>query len=79
MDMKSTGTKFGLTPTQAKCLAFIKDFLSRHPHSPSYRQISKATGMKAISQVNRVVLALEQRGHIARVPGMHRSVTVLRT
>ena len=77
MNTQSSAVKFGLTSQQAQCLAFIRKFVKRHPHSPSYREIADGIGTKSMSQITHLVHALEQRGHIARVSGASRSLVVI--
>jgi DNA-binding MarR family transcriptional regulator len=62
----------GLTRKQADLLAFIR----ANPKA-SYRQISGKTNLGSISSINRLVVALEERGHIRRTPAARYSITVL--
>ncbi len=63
----------GLTKRQADLLAFIQRQASRGV-TPSYAEMSKALGLASKSGVHRLILALEERGRIRRIPEKNRSV-----
>ena len=77
MSKVSSVPQFGITRSQARCLDFIRQYRSAHPHAPSYREIAGGLGLKSISQVALAVTGLEERGRIARIPGSARSLIVL--
>jgi repressor LexA len=66
----------GLTPVQAKALAFIRTYNEGHPHSPSFDEIKDALGLASKSGVHRIVHALAQRGHITRQRNRARTIAV---
>jgi DNA-binding MarR family transcriptional regulator len=59
----------GLTIRQAMVLTYLRS----RPDSPSYREIGAACGI-VVSAVNRIMIALEQRGFVEREARRHRSV-----
>lgn len=56
----------GLTKNQARVLDFIIAEMKEGRCFPTYNDIRACCGMKSRSEVNRVVLALEERGRIFR-------------
>ena len=58
-------------------LAFLRGFTMEHGHSPSYRQIMDACGMKSTSHVSYHLKKLEEQGRIRRNKGEARTVVVL--
>lgn len=56
----------GLTKGQAGVLAFITAEMKEGRCFPTYNDIRDCCGMKSRSEVNRVILALEERGRIFR-------------
>jgi SOS-response transcriptional repressor LexA len=71
--------QYGLTPTALKMLAFIREQISSSGVSPSYDEISQHMGLASKSGVTRLVEQLEERGHIHRLPGLSRSITIVET
>lgn len=69
--------KISLTEKQQKCLGVIKDYLAKHGHGPSVRDIAQAMKLKSPSSVARLLIGLELRGHIQREPGMKRAIRIL--
>lgn len=67
----------GLTPRQRECLDFIFNFSVEHGYSPSFREMAAAMGLASTSGVHRLVLALEKRGYIRRLPRADRSIIVI--
>jgi SOS-response transcriptional repressor LexA len=71
----------GLTEGQAKVLNAIKAHISKHGKSPTITEICTALGMtfkNKRSYISRVLVNLEQRGKIKRIPGGHRSIQLVR-
>lgn len=62
----------GLTPIQAEVLGYLR----ARPDTPSFREIADGCHI-AISGVHRVIVALEERGFIARVPGRARAARIV--
>lgn len=69
-------SRLGLTRVQADALAFISSYLQFPGYSPSYHEIKDAVGLKSTSGAHRVVVHLEERGHIVRHPGRSRSISL---
>lgn len=68
----------GLTPRQAKALAFIGAHHAERGHAPSYDEIAAHLGLASKSNVCRLVQALEERGAIRRLRGRGRSIAPVR-
>lgn len=66
----------GLTPQQAKTLAFISEYLAEHGVGPSFAEIMVALDIKSKSGVHRVVSALEERGHIHTMKHRARAISL---
>ena len=71
------GAQFGLTPKQKQLLDFIKEFSEETGESPSFEQMKEACELKSKSGVHRLVIALEERGLIRRLPYRDRSISVV--
>lgn len=66
-----------LTARQSDTLAFISSFQAEKGFGPSYREIAEALGMASKGNIHRIVLGLEERGAIRRLPDRARSVEVV--
>jgi DNA-binding MarR family transcriptional regulator len=66
------------TPLQGQYLAFIRAFTVIHRVAPSEAEMQRFFGVTPPS-VHRMVLLLEERGWVERVPGKARSLRVLVT
>lgn len=64
------------TETQRRYLAFLRAYTAVHGHAPSEAEMQDYFKVSPPS-VHRMILALEQRGLIAREPGVARSIRVL--
>lgn len=69
-------SEYGLMPNQRAVLDFIKATVDALGYSPSYQEILDGCGFKSKSEVHRLVLALEERGHIHRIPKRGRSLAL---
>lgn len=67
----------GITPKQARVLAFIRDYAEQHHCSPSYQEIGNAIGIVSKSGVHRLVHGLVSRGHLSLSPGNWRTITLV--
>ncbi|MDE2020427.1 MAG: hypothetical protein KGJ13_08835 [Patescibacteria group bacterium] len=67
-----------ITKRQRDVLQFIKVYTHRNGYCPNYDEIMQGIGLKSKSGVNRLVLELEQRGFIRRLPGQSRAIEILR-
>ena len=68
--------KSRFTETLGRYLAFLHAYTALHGHAPSEAEMQDYFKVSPPS-VHRMVLALEQRGLIAREPGVARSIRVL--
>ncbi len=67
----------GLTSNQSEMLAYIRGYVKDHDGvSPSFDEMKEALGISSKSYVHRLVVALEERGHIVRIPGHSRSIVL---
>lgn len=64
------------TETQGRYLAFLRAYTAVHGHAPSEAEMQDYFKVSSPS-VHRMILAMEQRGLIAREPGVARSIRVL--
>ena len=67
---------FGLTNRQRELLAFIRDYHASNGITPSYDEMKAALGLASKSGIHRMVVALEERGHIFRVPNLARCIVL---
>ena len=67
-----------LTKRQHDLLMFIHRSTQITGVSPSYSEMMVALGMKSKSGIHRMVIALEQRGFIRRLPNRARATEILR-
>ena len=66
----------GITPRQREARDFIAKFERRRGCSPSYLEIATALGVSK-STTHDLVGRLVERGHVRRLPGQKRGVTVV--
>lgn len=66
-----------LTKQQSNLLGFIRTWQENEGTSPSFDEMREALGLKSKSGVHRLILALEERGHIRRIYNRHRCIEVL--
>lgn len=73
------GRKKEVNPTDKQMLVyeFIRAYLKKHGVSPSYQVMSKALGLKARSNVHRMVKELEKKGMVSRRPKKFYSVRMV--
>ena len=67
-----------LTRRQHDLLMFIHRSTQIAGVGPSYHEMKVALGMKSKSGIHRMVIALEQRGFIHRLPNHARAIEILR-
>jgi DNA-binding MarR family transcriptional regulator len=70
----SSRRKLGLTERQIEVLDFIRTRISRNGMAPTFQEISDHLGIASKSSVHRLITALEERGHIERIPGRVRAI-----
>lgn len=69
--------QFGLTERQRECLDFIAAYTAKHGISPSYEEIKNGLKTGSKSKVYWLIRALEERGHIIRLPYRRRSLCLV--
>ena len=67
-----------LTPKQHELLRFIHDRLKEDGVPPSFDEMKDALALKSKSGIHRLVMALEERGFIRRLPNRARAIEVAR-
>ena len=67
-----------LTRKQIELLRFINDRLEETGVPPSFDEMKDALDLKSKSGIHRLILALEERGFIRRLPNRARAVEVLK-
>jgi repressor LexA len=63
-----------LTKKQAETLFLIQRFLREKGYPPTVRELVALTGRKSTSGVQKLLDALEKKGHIKKVPGRSRGI-----
>lgn len=66
-----------MTRRQAQMLDFLKTYVGKHGHSPSYTESALALGLASKASVHRLVLALEAQGKIKRLAHRARTIEVI--
>ncbi len=54
----------GLTPAQDRVYQFVKGYVGRHGHAPSYEEIRINLGFKSLNAVAKHLKQLEERGYL---------------
>lgn len=67
-----------LTPKQLELLLLLNEKLDANGFGPSYEELAKTLGLKSKSNINRMIVALENRGFVRRLPGQSRAIQVLK-
>ena len=67
-----------LTPRQRACLDFIERYESARGYAPTVDEIRAALGLVSKSGAHRLLIALESRGRLLRLPRRARAMLVLR-
>ena len=66
-----------VTEKQYALLQYIKDYMHLRPIAPSYEEMMDHLGMKSKSGIHQLLSALEERGHIKRMPNRARAIKIL--
>tara|TARA_X000001388_G_scaffold74211_1_gene66862 strand:+ start:323 stop:547 length:225 start_codon:yes stop_codon:yes gene_type:complete len=66
----------GITPKQMSLRTTIDEFIKQHGYSPSVAELAVLQGTVK-SNIVRMINDLERRGHVKRMFGRPRSVTVV--
>lgn len=67
-----------LTKKQIELLRFIHERLTENGVPPSFDEMKEALDLKSKSGIHRLILALEERGFIRRLPNRARALEVIR-
>ena len=67
-----------LTSKQYELLAYIDTFIGQHGVSPSFDEMKEALNLKSKSGIHRLIVALEERGFIRRLPHRARAMEVVK-
>lgn len=73
-DIIADRRKHGLTRTQREVLDFLKVYSDRNGLMPTFSEVAAHLGIASKSNVHRLITALEERGHIERIPGRVRAI-----
>lgn len=68
---------YGLTRRQHELLEYVRKYVGIRGYSPSYLEMMDAIGLSSKSGVHRLVKSLRDRGHIATMPGIKRSIVLV--
>lgn len=69
----------GLTHKQRELLDFIGERIATEGVCPSFEEMKVAMGLKAKSNIHRLLTGLEERGVIQRLPHRARAIEILET
>jgi repressor LexA len=72
---REPGSYTGLTVAQADMLSFLRK-RHREGYTPTFDEMQGALGLTSKSHVSRLLVALEERGYIDRLPNRARAITV---
>jgi repressor LexA len=67
-----------ITKRQRDLLRFISKFTEKRGYCPSYMEMQKGIGLRSKSGIHRMILGLEARRYIRRLPDMARAIEILR-
>jgi len=67
-----------LTTKQKELLTFINDRLQETGVPPSFDEMKEALALQSKSGVHRLIIALEERGFIRRLPHRARAIEVIK-
>lgn len=69
----------GVTHKQRELLDFIGERIAVDGVCPSFEEMRDALGLKAKSNIHRLITGLEERGIIRRLPNRARAIEILET
>lgn len=67
----------GLTSRQRELLQFIRTHFAEKGVAPTFDQMGAFLGLQSKSGVHRLLTALEERGHIRRLPNRARAIALV--
>ncbi|WP_374467416.1 hypothetical protein [Ferrovibrio sp.] len=74
---RANPARYNLSPGQKRVLDFIVEYHGQRVFVPSYQEIVDKLGLRSKGNVCRYIEALVERGHLRRIPGRSRSLTVI--
>lgn len=69
--------KPGLTPRMLDLLEYLRGFIGREGHPPSYDQMAAALGLKSKAYAHKLAGGLMERGYIRRLKNRPRSIVLI--
>lgn len=66
----------GLTPSQQRLLAFITAEVEAGRPPPTFDEMKAHMGLRSKSGIHRLILALEERGHVRRLHNRARAIAL---
>lgn len=66
----------GLTERQSQLLSFIRSYVEENGIPPSFDEMRIFAGLRSKSGIHRLLTALEERGHIFRIPNRARCIAL---
>lgn len=72
-----TRSPMTMTTRMRELLAIIRDHVAEHGVAPSYDEMVEAMGLNSKSGVYRLILSLEERGHIERSFARARCIRII--
>jgi len=76
IDDSRTPSGAGLTRRQRDLLVYLRRYIKTNGFAPSFDEMKDAIGLASKSGIHRMVLGLEERGYIARLPDRARAITL---
>lgn len=67
-----------LTARMRQCLSAIEDHLRDRGIAPSYDELAEKLGLRSKSGIHRLVISLEERGLVRRLPGRARALEIIK-
>src|SRR6201991_5198800 len=67
-----------LTKKQHQLLLFIRDRMARDGVAPSFDEMKEALELQSKSGIHRLIMALEERGFLRRLPHRARALEVIK-
>jgi repressor LexA len=67
-----------LTKRQRELLVFLTTHVGETGVVPAYQEMADAVGLASKAGIHRMVLALEERGYIKRIPNRARAIEITR-
>ena len=69
--------RIGLTARQTQLVEYLESHRDYQGVMPSYQEMTDAMGLKSKSGIHRMILSLEERGIIRRIPHRARAIEII--